>query len=415
MDYPGRNRKIAVIGGGASGMMAAIAAAEQGANVTLFERQARVGRKLAATGNGRCNLSNSHADPSHYHGEDAGFCQAVLEQEGVTQSLARFRDMGLLTTEEEDGRVYPMSDHAGSVVDVLRFSLDALGVEVNCGFPVKSLKKTPQGFILQTDEQQTITERVIVSCGGKAGGKLGGGADGYRLLEGIGHSCTDLHPALVQLRTEGNVTRGLKGVRAQALVYVWRGKHRIAEEQGEVQFTEYGLSGPAIFAVSREAARQPGTTISLDLFPGINSDELFTLLKRRAEKRPELTLDDLFTGTVQNRLGRVLVSSAGLSGSMPLSESAGVLRALAERAKEFSFRVVGDLGFDQAQVTSGGIRTREFDPVTLESKLCSGLYACGEVLDVDGDCGGYNLQWAWSSGWVAGKNAAGGGKHAETA
>ena len=391
-------------------MMAAIAAAEQGAHVTLFERQARVGRKLAATGNGRCNLSNSHADPSHYHGEGAGFCRAVLEQEGVTQSLTRFLDMGLLTTEEEDGRVYPMSDYAGSVVDVLRFSLDALGVTVNCGSPVNSLKKTPEGFCLQTEEQQFFAERMIVACGGKAGGKLGGGADGYRLLESLGHSCTDLYPALVQLRTEGNVTRGLKGVRAQARVFVWRGKRLIAETQGEVQFTEYGLSGPAIFAVSRDAARKPGTTISLDLFPGTEIGELFDLLKRRAEKRPGLTLDDLFTGTVQNRLGRVLVGSAGLSGAMPLSESAGVLQALADRAKDFSFRVVGDLGFDQAQVTSGGIRTREFDPETLESKLCTGLYACGEVLDVDGDCGGYNLQWAWSSGWVAGKNAAGGGK-----
>ena len=288
-------------------MMAAIAAAEQGAHVTLFERQARVGRKLAATGNGRCNLSNSHADPSHYHGEEAGFCRAVLEQEGVTQSLTRFLDMGLLTTEEEDGRVYPMSDYAGSVVDVLRFSLDALGVTVNCGSPVKSLKKTSEGFCLQTEEQQFFAERMIVACGGKAGGKLGGGADGYRLLESLGHSCTDLYPALVQLRTEGNVTRGLKGVRAQARVFVWRGKRLIAETQGEVQFTEYGLSGPAIFAVSRDAARKPGTTISLDLFPGTEIGELFDLLKRRAEKRPGLTLDDLFTGTVQNRLGRVLV------------------------------------------------------------------------------------------------------------
>lgn len=410
MEYPVRNRTIAVVGGGASGMMAAIAAAGQGAHVTLFERQARVGRKLAATGNGRCNLSNSHADPSHYHGEEAGFCRAVLEQEGAAQSLARFLEMGLLTTEEEDGRVYPMSDHAGSVVDVLRFSLDALGVKVYCGSPVKSLKKTPEGFLLQTEEQQHFAERMIVSCGGKAGGKLGGGADGYRLLESFGHSCTDLYPALVQLRTEGNVTRGLKGVRTQARVFVRHGKRLIAEEQGEVQFTEYGLSGPAIFTVSREAARKPGTTVSLDLFPAMGIDDLFDLLKRRTENRPGLTLDDLFTGTVQNRLGRVLVSSAGLSGAIPLSESAGVLKMLAERAKDFSFRIIGDLGFDQAQVTSGGIRTREFDPKTLESKLCPGLYACGEVLDVDGDCGGYNLQWAWSSGWVAGKSAAGDGK-----
>ena len=410
MEKSACDRKIAVIGGGASGMMAAISAAGQGAHVTLFERQARVGRKLAATGNGRCNLSNSHVDPSHYHGEEIEFCRSVLKQESVKRSLARFLDMGLLTTEEEDGRIYPMSDHAGSVVDVLRFTLDALEVTVNCSSPVKELKRTPEGFLLQTEEQHFAADRVIVSCGGKAGGKLGGVSDGYRLLESFGHSCTDLHPALVQLRAEGNVTRGLKGVRTQAHVSVRRGDRVIAEEQGEVQFTEYGLSGPAIFSVSREAARKPGTTISLDLFPGWNTEELLSLLIRRAETRPGLTLDDLFTGTIQNRLGRVRVSSAGLSGATPLLESSGILKTLAKRAKRFDFRIIGDLGFDQAQVTSGGIRTREFDPDTLESRLCPGLYACGEVLDVDGDCGGYNLQWAWSSGWVAGNNAAGGGR-----
>ena len=389
-------------------MMAAIAAARCGAQVTLFERQARVGRKLAATGNGRCNLSNTHTDPSHYHGEDGALCRSVLEQENRIETLTRFRDMGLLTVKDEDGRIYPMSDHAGSVVDVLRFALDALEVKVNCGLPVHSLKATPEGFLLQTEDHEDFAERVIVSCGGKAGGKLGGVTDGYRLLESLGHSCTALRPALVQLRTEGTVTRGLKGVRTQAHVYVLRGETVTAEERGEVQFTEYGLSGPAIFAVSREAARSPGATISLDLFPGIDEDELLALLKKRAKALPGLTLNDLFTGTVQNRLGRVLVSTAGLSGALPLFESTSCLQALVERAKAFSFRIIGDLGFDQAQVTSGGIRTREFDSETLESKICPGVFACGEVLDVDGDCGGYNLQWAWSSGWIAGKNAAGG-------
>lgn len=391
-------------------MMAALAAARQGVRVTLYERQNRVGRKLAATGNGRCNLSNTHVDPSHYHGEDSRFCGSVLKQESVMQSLKRFQDMGLLTVEEKDGRIYPMSDHAGSVVDVLRFSLDAFGVKVTCGSPVTGLRRLPRGFLLQTEDQQDPADTVIVCCGGKAGGKLGGVGDGYELLKSLGHSCTELRPALVQLRTAGTVTRGLKGVRTQAHVLVRNGDHILAEERGEVQFTEYGLSGPAIFSVSRDAVRNPEAMLSLDLFPDIPADDLQALLRRRAETRPGLTLDDLFTGTVQNRLGRVLVSSAGLSGAMPLSASFGVLPALAERAKNFCFRITGDLGFDQAQVTSGGIRTREFDPQTLESRLCPGLYACGEVLDVDGDCGGYNLQWAWSSGWVAGTNAAGGGE-----
>ena len=168
-------------------MMAAIAAARHGAQVTLFERQARLGRKLAATGNGRCNLSNIHMAPSHYHGEEERFWNRILEQESVHQSLTRFRDMGLLTAEEADGRIYPMSDHAGSVVDVLRFSLDALGVRMKCGCPVVSVKRHSDGYLLQTGEQQETADRVIISCGGKAGGKLGGVGDGYRFLEELGH------------------------------------------------------------------------------------------------------------------------------------------------------------------------------------------------------------------------------------
>ncbi len=400
-----RNNRVAVIGGGASGMMAALAAAEQGADVTLLERQARLGRKLAATGNGRCNLTNRNTAPEHYHGEKAAFCIPSLKRESAETSLERFHDMGLLTVEETDGRMYPLSDHAGSVVDVLRFSLDAAGVLVRCGCTVERLEKTKSGFLLHIQEERIPADRVIVACGGRAGGKLGGVSDGYRLLESCGHHCTKLHPALVQLKTEGTLTRGVKGVRTQALVRVLRKGKTVAEEQGEVQFTEYGLSGPAIFSVSREAVRDGESTVTLDLFPSLSDDELYTLLRHRAETRPGLTMEDLFTGMLQNRLGRVLVSSAGVSGNLPLSQAGGVLRKLANQAKRFSFQVIGDLGFDQAQVTAGGIRTDEFDADTLESRLCPGLYACGEVLDIDGDCGGYNLQWAWSSGWVAGTAA----------
>ncbi len=400
-----RKLRVAVIGGGASGMMAALSAAEQGAETVLLERQARLGRKLAATGNGRCNLTNRYAAVSHYHGEAPSFCAAALEAMGVETTLRRFLDMGLLTTEEGDGRVYPLSDHANSVVDVLRFSLDAAGIEVRCGSVVERLEKADKGFSLLLGGETFHADRVIAACGGRAGGKLGGVPDGYRLLESLGHHCTKLHPALVQLKTEGNLTRGLKGVRTQALVQVLRDGGIAAEERGEVQFTEYGLSGPAVFSVSREAVRKGESTVALDLFPELSTEELHGLLLHRVETRPKLCMEDLFTGMLQNRLGRVLVSAAGISGTLPLSEAVGLLWKLAGQAKRFAFHVVGDLGFDQAQVTAGGIRTSEFDPRTMESLVRPGLYACGEVLDIDGDCGGYNLQWAWSSGWVAGMNA----------
>ena len=397
--------RVAVVGGGASGMTAAIAAAESGADVLLLERQARLGRKLAATGNGRCNLTNLHAAPEHYHGEERDFCAFALQREEPGVTLRRFRQMGLLTVSEEDGRVYPMSDSAGSVVDVLRFTLDALGVRQACGSSVESVRRRAEGFVLRTASEELTADRLIVACGGQAGGKLGGTGDGYRLLESLGHSCTRLVPSLVQLRTEGNLTRSLKGVRTQAGIRVLRGGRTVREIPGEVQFTEYGLSGPGIFAVSRTAGQGGDTVIALDLFPDLPLRELEELLRCRVGTRPELTLDDLFTGTIQNRLGRTVVRAAGLSGTAKLAGLDGEVRLLARKAKRFEFRVTGDLGFDQAQVTAGGIRTEEFHPETLESRLCPGLYACGEVLDIDGDCGGYNLQWAWASGRLAGESA----------
>ena len=401
--------RVIVVGGGASGMMAALAAAEQGASVLLLERQARLGRKLAATGNGRCNITNLHASPEHYHGEDAAFCTTALLQETYAKSLGRFQDMGLLTVAEADGRVYPMSDSAGSVVDILRFSLDAAGVEILCGCTAERLNKQEMGYQIAAGDRTFTADRVIIACGGKAGGKLGGVADGYRLLSACGHHCTALRPALVQLRTEGIAARALKGVRTQALVRVYHDGVIVKQTRGEVQFTEYGLSGPAIFEVSREALMKGGSVVSLDLFPDMEPESLLELLRRRILTRPNLKLEDLFTGTIQNRLGRVLVSSVGLSCALPLPDAEPYLRKLAEAAKAFSFRVVGDLGFDQAQVTAGGVRTLEFDQSTMESKLSPSLYACGEVLDIDGDCGGYNLQWAWSSGWIAGTHAGKGG------
>lgn len=401
-------KQVAVIGGGASGMAAALAAAESGAAVTLLERQARLGRKLAVTGNGRCNLSNEFCGEGCYHGAPGTFLRPALAACGVEETLRRFREMGLVTVTEPNGRVYPLSDTAGSVVDVLRFSLDAAGVRQRLGFEVQSLRRQGSGFLLTGGEGSLYADRVIVACGGAAGGKLGGGNSGYGLLAAFGHQITALRPALVQLRTAGTFCRGLKGVRADAAVAVLRGERTVAESAGEVQFTEYGLSGPAIFEISRAALEGPDTWVQLDLMRTLEVAALSTLLLHRAETRPGLTLDDLFTGTVHNRLGRMLLKYAGYAGSAPVSSLTRLdAEKLARAAKGVTLQITGDLGFDSAQVTAGGADTGAFYADTLESRLCPGLYACGEVLDVDGDCGGYNLQWAWSSGFLAGKSAAG--------
>lgn len=397
--------QIAIIGGGASGLMAAITAAQGGHGVTLFERQSRVGRKLLATGNGRCNLSNTSLRPDNYHGAQPDFILPALRAFPVADTLGFFRSLGLVTVTEDTGRVYPHSDQAGSVVDVLRFAADALGVDTRTGSEVLSLRRQGGGFLVETAETNEYFDRVIVCCGGLAGEKLGGTKSGYTLLASLGHTRTKLYPALVQLKTANELVRALKGVRADAFVTLMQGDIPAAESAGEVQFTDYGVSGPAIFEISREASvRGENLTVRLDLLRALTQTEIEDLLAARCRDFPALTTENLLTGILHNRLGRTVLRAAGYGLCDALSAlTERDLRKIARQIKAFTLPVTGTMGFDSAQVTCGGVSTAEFDPETLESRLVPGLYAAGEVLDVDGGCGGFNLQWAWSSGRLAGR------------
>ena len=398
--------KVIIVGGGASGLMAALTASERpDARVVLLERQARVGRKLLATGNGRCNLSNRNLTPKNYHGENAGFCEYALSRFGPEQTLAWFRALGLLTAAEESGRIYPVSDSANSVVDVLRLALaQRENVELRAGCEVQALRKKRGKFEVVLPEETLTGEAVIVCAGGCAGGKLGGTELGYRLLEGMGHHRTRLCPALVQLRTDTTYVRALKGVRCDARV-TYRAPGTAEERRGEVQFTEYGVSGPTIFELSRAVSVHPVPgTLLLDLLPEVSEEEVLALLEARCAGTPGWKTEDLLTGFVHNRLGKTLLRSCGISFETDCSSlSADTLRAVCRAVKHFAIEVKGTMGMDGAQVTAGGILTSEFRADTMESRLCRGLYAAGEVLDIDGDCGGYNLQWAWSSGRLAGE------------
>ena len=400
--------KVGVIGGGASGMTAALFAAENPeAQVVVLERQARLGRKLQATGNGRCNLTNLHAREGGYHGDAPEFVRTALEAFGPQAVLDWFRSLGLYTTAEDSGRVYPYSDQANSVVDILRFALEKPNITIKTGVEVTKARKTGEGFQVESAEECMHFDRLIVACGGLAGTKLGGTMSGYRLLRGFGHHCTRLRPALVQLKTSWGGVTGLKGVRANCHALILRDGRPVAESTGELQFTEYGLSGPVIFEISRDVCQGAGEWLCrLDFLPDMDAFTLEEELLRRRETG--LTAENLLTGILHNRLGRVLVKEAEVSGSRPIAEiSDAQLRQVCRMVKGFSVSLTEPLGMDSAQVTAGGILTGEFDPATMESRLVPGLYACGEVLDVDGDCGGYNLQWAWSSGRLAGIHGGG--------
>ena len=401
----GQEMVIGIIGGGASGMAAALAAAENADNeVILLERQARVGRKLQATGNGRCNLTNLHALEGGYHGDVPGFSCIALEAFSPEMTLSWFSGLGLLTVAEPSGRVYPYSDQANSVVDVLRFALEKPNISLKLGFEVERVKKTAGGFRIEGPETVEC-DSLIVACGGLAGTKLGGTMSGYKLLRSLGHKCTKLRPTLVQLKTAWPAVNQLKGVRANCHVRILRNGEVHRESTGELQFTDYGLSGPVIFEVSRDACHGPGTwTAQMDFLPHLSVEELEKELLRR--KETPLPAAELLTGILHNRLGRVLSQSVDISGQGLVSYLPDrLLHDLAQTVKDFRVALTETMGMDSAQVTAGGILTSEFDEMTMESRLVPGLYACGEVLDVDGDCGGYNLQWAWSSGRMAGLHA----------
>ena len=397
---------IGIIGGGASGMAAALTAAEnKNVQVVVFERQARLGRKLQATGNGRCNLTNLHGELCHYHGDDPAFAWPALKEFDTEQTLAWFRGMGLFTVAEPSGRVYPYSDHANSVVDVLRFALEKENIRLELGFEVTRLRRVENGFFVESRENSVFCDRVIVACGGLAGTKLGGSMSGYQLLRSMGHKVTKLRPTLVQVKCGWNGVTALKGVRANCAVQVIHNGSVYAQSVGELQFTEYGLSGPVIFEVSRDVCRGAGEwSCVLDFMPDTSVEELNGELIRR--KDTQLSCDELLTGIVHNRLGRVLTKMAGISAGGKVADlTQPQIEAVCRAVKAFEVALREPMGMDSAQVTAGGVVTAEFDPATMESRLVSGLYACGEVLDIDGDCGGYNLQWAWSSGYCAGKAA----------
>ena len=378
---------IGIIGAGASGMAAALTAAEnQDNHVILFERQARVGKKLLATGNGRCNLTNLKASCDAYHGEQPAFAAPAIAKYGVEDTLKWFEDMGLLTVAEDSGRVYPYSDQANSVVDVLRFALENENIELKLGFEVSKIKKTEAGFAVAGKDETVICDRLIVACGGLAGTQLGGSMSGYQILRSMGHRVSQLRPTLVQLKTADNVA-SLKGVRANCKATILKDGAVFAESTGEIQFTEYGISGPVVFEISRDVCAQKGQwTCRLDFLPGVSDKKLASMICRGGE--------EMLTGILHNRLGKILSKA----GSYDMA-------AVCAAVKGFELNLLEPMGMDKAQVTAGGVYTRDFDPETMESKLVPGLFACGEVLDIDGDCGGFNLQWAWSSGRCAGFSA----------
>ena len=381
---------LCIIGAGASGMAAAIAAGRQapGGRILLLERMPRSGKKLLATGNGRCNLGNRHAGGHEYHNKD--FAAPALEQFGPEACEAFFDSLGLAIYEDIEGRLYPRSNMAASVLDALRFGVLRVGAEVRCDCPITDIAQSPDGFLLNGAIQ---THRVIIAAGGCAAPAQGSDGSGFFLLRALGHSIVELRPALVPITVKSPLLPMLKGLRVRGRIAIERNGRILRQAQGEILFAEDGLSGIAAMEVSREA--RVGALAALDLLPEYSCMELYVRLRAWQSACPETAPTQLLAGFLPKRVGEAVAQACGEAS----------LERIAEACKRFTFPVTGTRGFAHAQITAGGADVREIDPLTLESRLASGLYACGEALDVDGGCGGFNLHWAWASGVFAGFSA----------
>jgi hypothetical protein len=409
---------VAIVGGGAAGLMAAISAARllPSGSVCLLEAQERVGRKILATGNGRCNLSHQTLSPDSYHGGDPAWIAAVLSGLGAEATQAWFRRLGLICRTDPDGRIFPFSYQAAAVLDLLRRACACLGVREQTGCRIVRLQPgVATGFDLTDSLGSTLhAQTVVLATGGLAAPALGGDAGGYALLTAWGHRLIEPFPAIVQICTETQQVRGLSGIKFDGRATLVDRGRCLARRFGEILLTDYGLSGPPILQLARlvgeQRVRAPGAVLAvhLDILPEWSLADLTDWLAERQDLDPLLPLNVLLLGLVHKKVGQALVRLAtGRAPDEPIGRLAAADRQkIAALLKDWPIRVLGTRDWSQAQVTAGGLDTADFRPETLESRLMSGVFAAGEMLDVDGDCGGFNLQWAWSSGYRAGTSAA---------
>ncbi len=385
---------------------AALALGKNGGEVLLLEGNLKSGRKLLATGNGRCNLTNLHISPARYHGDPRG--AEVLKRFPPGRVLEEFRHSGLLCRADEAGRVYPNGNQAAAVLQCLRESGKALSIGELCEFEVVSIRRAEGGFLLTDREGKTLwTKKCVLACGGKASPRHSRG-NGYDLAKSLGHTVTELTPSLAPLKTSARVCMSLKGMRVRAKASLYRKGKEACAESGEVIFGEGQLSGICIFNLSarlRETGLQD-IEVGLDLLENMDLPAVMAYLEQLRQDCPQRPARELFSGALQLRVGQEAARAAGLPLEKPLADiSPGELERAAKLAKDWRFPIIGPGSWESAQITAGGVPLREINLRTMESKLCPGLYLAGELLDVDGDCGGYNLHWAWATGMLAGDSA----------
>lgn len=404
-------KQIGVIGGGAAGMMAAITAAKEGAQVTILERNDRVGKKILQTGNGKCNLGNRALSVACYHGGDPEWIAAVIERFGTEDTIRFFQSIGLMV-KEKSGYLYPVCEQAAAVLDVLRYELQALGVEILYQCKVTRVERMDSGKLRVSDGEKTWQfDAVIVTCGGKAAPATGSDGSGFKIAKKLGHTCIPSVPALVQLRCqETDLLKGIAGVRADSEIRIFCDGREVCRERGELQLTDYGISGIPVFQLSRTVnyllREKQEVMAQIDFLPDLPPEDYEKLQAGRKLLQGDRTAEEFFTGILHKKLTSSLLKMTGIRLATPMKEiPEEKIRNYYRLCRALKLHITESNPYENAQVSAGGVDVKEVEP-TMESKLCPGVYFAGEILDVDGRCGGYNLQWAWSSGYLAGHHAA---------
>ncbi|MGL5616314.1 MAG: NAD(P)/FAD-dependent oxidoreductase [Sarcina sp.] len=401
---------LVILGGGASGLMASIAARDFGLDVALVEGNDRVGKKILTTGNGRCNITNSLiAFPFlNYHSSNDGFYCKTLNKFSVEDTKAFFLNVGLPIVELTKGRNYPQSLQASSVVDIFRFAMEDRAVPLYSSFKVSKIEKRKDKFILFTKDstvEPISCSKLVLATGGRSAIATGSDGSGYNLAESLGHKVIWQSEGIVQLKLEHPALKALSGIKFDGFAEVISNGNSLRKEFGEILFTNYGISGPPILQISREAARRTeigeDVKIVVDLSPDKSKEELEAFLEGHFAMIGHRKVVDSLVGVINKKLIPIILREAGIRDlqkpcyDLSWKEKASLFKLF----KHWEFKCIGGNGFNAAQVTIGGVDTKDINPETLESKIHKNLYFCGEILDVDGDCGGFNLQWAWSSGY----------------
>lgn len=396
--------KVIIIGGGASGLMAALACNKEGSEVIILERNNKLGKKILATGNGRCNFTNVDATELHYN--QPYFVKPVFEQMSPKKTLSYFEELGIIPKVEAEGKTYPLSEQASSIVDVLVYEIMRLGIKVVYEAKVVQLEKNQTFKVTLEDQTFYEADKVILATGGMAMPKSGSDGIGYQLAMSLGHQMTQIFPALVKLELESPHLKALDGVKFPGTVKLIHDGVSIQSEFGDVLFTRYGISGPTILQISRKAnallQENKQVYIKVCLVNGPDKREAARRFSQLSDKEVEMSL----IGLINKRIIHPLLKELNIEPHLIIKQlTKDKLNQLINILFDWRFKVIGSKDFDDAQVTAGGIVTSDVNPQTLESKKVKGLYFCGEILDIDGLCGGYNLQWAWSSGYISGKYA----------